>query len=136
MHFVEEAWGIVSLLLLLSFGVIAWMRDTASEGEPAIAGCRATSSSCCSTSSPATLVSLPLDLYNQHLELKYGLSVQSWGSWFGDQAKTFALIWIIGGLLLMLLFWVIRKAPRKWWLLSWGFSIPLVLIGIFVTPLH
>ncbi len=29
LHFGNEAWGILSLLLLLSFGAIAWMRDTA-----------------------------------------------------------------------------------------------------------
>ena len=29
LHFVDEIWGIVSLLLLLGFGGIAWMRDRA-----------------------------------------------------------------------------------------------------------
>jgi Zn-dependent protease with chaperone function len=132
MHFVEEAWGIVSLILLLTLGVIAWMRDTAVKVSAnrwiqgyvflflyILIG---------------TLVSLPLDLYNQHVQLEYGLSVQPWGSWFGDQAKTFALIWIIGGLLLMLLSWSIRKAPRRWWLVFWVFAVPMVLIGIFITP--
>ena len=60
--------------------------------------------------------------------------MQSWGSYFGDEAKLFALEWVIGGLLVMLLFWVIRKLPRRWWLLFWCFSIPIVLFGIFVSP--
>jgi STE24 endopeptidase len=132
MHFVEEAWGIVSLLLLLSLGVIAWMRNTAVKVSSnrwaqgyiflllyLVAG---------------FLLSLPMDLYSQHLSLKYGLSVQSWASWFGDQAKAFALSWIIGGLLLMLLFWIIRKLPRRWWVVFWCASIPIVLFGIFVAP--
>lgn len=132
MHFVEEAWGILSLILLLSLGVIAWMRNTAVKVSSnrwaqgyvflllyLLAG---------------FLLSLPLDLYAQHLSLKYGLSVQSWASWFGDQAKAFALSWIIGGLLLMLLFWIIRKLPRRWWVVFWCASIPIVLFGIFVAP--
>jgi Zn-dependent protease with chaperone function len=132
LHFGDEAWGIVSLLLLLGFGGIAWMRDTATKF---------------STNRwaqgyaflllyllAATLLSLPLDLYAQHLSLRYGLSVQSWPSWFGDQAKAFALTWIIGGLLLMLLFWIIRKLPRTWWLAFWCVSIPIVLFGIFAAP--
>ena len=132
LHFGDEAWGIVSLLLLLGFGAIAWMRDTAVKVSSnrwaqgyvflllyLLAG---------------TLLSLPLDLYAQHLSLKYGLSVQSWPSWFGDQAKAFALTWIIGGLLLMLLFWIIRKLPRSWWFAFWCVSIPIVLFGIFVAP--
>jgi len=132
LHFGNEAWGIISLLLLLGFGAIAWMRDTAAKVSSSrwvqgfvflllylIAG---------------TILSLPLDLYAQHLSLKYGLSVQSWPSWFGDQAKFFALTWIIGGLLLMLLFWIIRKLPRSWWFAFWCVSIPIVLFGIFVAP--
>ena len=132
LHFVDGIWGIVTLLLLLSFGGIAWMRDRAVKltgnrwGQGyvflllyLIAG---------------YLLELPIDLYSQHLELKYGLSVQSWPSYFGDEAKFFALVWIIGGLLVMLLFWVIRKLPRHWWLLFWCFSIPIVLFGIFVAP--
>lgn len=132
MHFGDEAWSLISLLLLLFLSVIAWMRDTAvkvSRNRWAqgyvflllylIAG---------------FLLSLPLDLYAQHLSLQYGLSVQSWPGWFGDQAKGFALTWIIGGLLLMLLFWIIRKLPRSWWLVFWCVSIPILLFGIFVAP--
>ena len=81
-----------------------------------------------------TLLELPLDLYSHHLSLKYGLSVQSWVSWFGDLGKEFLLEWIIGGLLLMLLFWVIRKLPRRWWLLFWVFTIPITVFGIFAMP--
>jgi STE24 endopeptidase len=132
MHFGDEAWSILSLLLLLSFGIIAWMRDTAAKVSSnrwaqgyvflflyLLAG---------------TLLSLPIDLYAQHLSLQYGLSVQSWPSWFGDQAKAFALTWVIGGLLLMLLFWIIRKLPRSWWFAFWCVSIPIVLFGIFAAP--
>jgi STE24 endopeptidase len=132
LHFGDEAWSILSLLLLLGLGAIAWMRDTAvnvstnrwAQGYVflflyVLAG---------------TLLSLPIDLYAQHLSLQYGLSVQSWPSWFGDQAKAFALTWIIGGLLLMLLFWIIRKLPRSWWFAFWCVSIPILLFGIFVAP--
>jgi STE24 endopeptidase len=132
LHFGDEAWSLLSLLLLLGFGAIAWMRDTAIN---------------ISTNRwaqgyvflflyvlAATLLSLPIDLYAQHLSLQYGLSVQSWPSWFGDLAKAFALTWIIGGLLLMLLFWIIRKLPRSWWFAFWCVSIPILLFGIFVAP--
>ena len=132
LHFTEEIWSILSLLLLLSLGIIAWMRNTAvkissnrwAQGYTflflyLIAG---------------FLLSLPLSLYAEHLSRIYGLSVQSWASWFGDQAKAFALAWLIGGLLLMLLFWIIRKFPRRWWLVFWAFTVPIMLFGIFVAP--
>jgi STE24 endopeptidase len=131
-HFAPTVWGMISLLLLLGFGVIAWMRDTALKF----------------TSNRWAqgylflllylianfLLSLPIDLYDQHKQLKDGFSVQSWPSYFGDAGKAFLLTWLIGGLLLMLLFWVIRKFPRRWWLVFWGFSIPIVLFGVFAAP--
>jgi Zn-dependent protease with chaperone function len=80
------------------------------------------------------LLELPLDLYRHHLSVKYGISVQGWASWFGDQGKSFLLTWIIGGLLLMLLFRVIRKLPRWWWLAFWIAAIPIVLFGVFASP--
>jgi STE24 endopeptidase len=132
LHFGDEAWGIVSLLLLLGFGGIAWMRDMAVK----VSGNRWAQGYVFLLLFLliTTLLSLPLELYGQHLSLQYGLSVQSWSSWFGDQAKAFALTWIIGGLLLMLLFWIIRKLPRGWWFAFWCVSIPIVLLGIFAAP--
>jgi STE24 endopeptidase len=132
LHFVNEIWGIVSLVLLLALGVMAWMQRTATK---------------VSSNRWAQgfiflvlflivdfLLALPLDLYSQHLSRQYGLSVQSWIAWFGDLGKGLLLSWIIGGLLVMLLFWIIRKFPRSWWLVFWGISIPIVLLGIFITP--
>src|SRR5271165_4739037 len=33
------------------------------------------------------LTQLPFALYQHHISLKYGLSVQPWASWFGDWGK-------------------------------------------------
>jgi Zn-dependent protease with chaperone function len=132
MHFADEAWSIAQILLLLWVGAIAWFRDVslrASHNRWArgylflLLFLIAT-----------TLLELPLDLYSHHLSLQYGLSVQGWLSWFGDQGKSFLLTWIIGGLLMMLLFWVIRRFPRRWWLIFWGFTIPVILFAVFVSP--
>ena len=132
LHFAEQAWGIVSLLLLLYLGVFGWMRDTAVK----ISGNRWTQgyTFLLLYSLIGTLLGLPLDLYRQHLELKYGLAVQGWGSWFGDVGKSFGIGWGIGGLILLLLFWVIRKFPRRWWLVFWCALAPIVAFGIFVGP--
>jgi Zn-dependent protease with chaperone function len=132
LHFANEAWGFISLVLLLGFGIIGWMQKTAVKASSnrwmqcyiflaflLIAN---------------FLLTLPFDLYSQHVSRVYGLSVQGWASWFSDSGKASALTWILGGLILMLLFWIIRRFPRNWWLVAWGFSIPVVLLAIFVTP--
>ena len=132
LHFTDRGWEFLSLLLLLGFGAVARMRDIAVR----FSGNRwAQGYSFLLMFLLATAVlTLPLDLYGHSLSLRYGLSVQGWPSWFADEAKMFALTWMIGGLLLMLLFWIIRKLPRTWWLAFWCVSIPIVLFGIFVAP--
>ncbi len=148
MHFADEIWGIVQIMLLLWLGVIAWMQSRA-ERMGQIRGLQAGFTpyifvvfTLLLAAIPAlflffsgllrrlpgvgavlllvcallvwqkrdlirkwsfrwvegygflllflvvtTLMELPLDLYSHHLSLKYGLSVQSWGSWFGDLGK-------------------------------------------------
>lgn len=126
------AWGIVSLFLLLHFGVIGLMQRAVTtrfrnrwlQGYGFLL----------LFSLATTLLSLPLDLYGQWLRRHYGLSVQGWPGWLGDQAKGFGLAWAFGGLMIMLLFLVIRKAPRRWWLVFWLCFIPITLAGITITP--
>src|SRR5271165_1416809 len=50
-----------------------------------------------------SLLQLPLDLFGQRLLLRYGISVQSWGSWFGDWGKSLLLTFFFGSLLVWLL---------------------------------
>lgn len=130
--FADTAWDLVTTILLLSLGIIAWMQNQA----------KATSRNRWAQGFVfyglftliAWIVNLPLSLYRQHLMHVYGLSVQSWGSWLWDETKGFLIGWVIGTAIMMLLFWVIRTFPRRWWLVFWGFSIPLVFIGLFAGP--
>jgi STE24 endopeptidase len=80
------------------------------------------------------VLNLPLNIYGHRVAVEYGLSVQGWGSWLGDKAKLFALEWGIGGLLAMLMFWVIRKSPTCWWFWFWIPAAVCLVAGVFVTP--
>jgi STE24 endopeptidase len=57
----------------------------------------------------STLASLPLDLIGHIVGLHYKISVQSWGSWIGDQGKGLALSVVFGSLVLLLFNWLIRR---------------------------
>jgi Zn-dependent protease with chaperone function len=64
----------------------------------------------------------------------YGLSVQSWVGWWGDQAKSF-VIGLLGSILFFaLLMWIIRRLPRSWWVVCWAVVMPLVLFLIYLSP--
>jgi Zn-dependent protease with chaperone function len=82
-----------------------------------------------------TLASVPLDWYGQHVSRAYGISVQGWGSWFGDQAKGLGITLVIGVPVLLLFNWIVRRWPRRYWFGLWLVTVPLLVLGIFVSPL-
>ena len=81
-----------------------------------------------------SLLQLPLDLFGQWLLLHYGISVQSWGSWFGDWGKSLLLTFFFGSLLVWLLYAIIRRSAQRWWLYFWIISLPLLLLMMFASP--
>ncbi|HZS39082.1 MAG TPA: M48 family metallopeptidase [Polyangia bacterium] len=81
------------------------------------------------------VLTLPVDIYGQWLQLKYGQSIQSWGSWFWDVLKVDLLVIGLGTPLAWGLYALIRRSPRRWWLYSWLAAIPLVLFLQLIAPL-
>ena len=132
LYFVETGWGILQLILLLAVGVAARMRNVAVNVSKNrwVQGFTFTFLLLFITS----LLNLPLDMYGHHVSVAFGQSVQHWGSWFGDLGKSFGLTFIFGGLFVMLLFWVIRKSPTRWWFWFWIPAMIAVVLGVFVVP--
>lgn len=129
---VAGIWGVLQVLLLLHFRVVAGMRDRAGalSANRWVQGFSFTGMFLFGL----LLLNLPLRIYGHSLGLRYGLSIQGWGSWAVDKLKSFALEWLVAGLLVMLLFWIIRRFPRRWWLVFWAASIPITFLAIFVGP--
>jgi STE24 endopeptidase len=82
-----------------------------------------------------TLASMPLDWFSQHVEKRFGISVQGWGSWLGDQAKALGLALVIGTLVLLLFSWIVRRWPHRYWFGIWVATLPILVLLIFVSPL-
>jgi STE24 endopeptidase len=82
-----------------------------------------------------TVLQLPLDVYQQSISRAYGLSVQGWGSWFGDVAKGFVISLIIFTLALWLVTILIRVSPRRWWFYTWLVAVPFLVFLIFIAPI-
>jgi Zn-dependent protease with chaperone function len=82
-----------------------------------------------------TLANLPFDIIGHHFGRSYGISVQGWGSWMGDQAKALGISLLIGAPVLLLFNWIVRRWPRHYWLGLWVATLPLLVLGIFVAPL-
>ncbi len=81
------------------------------------------------------ILGLPSDIYQNSVERKYGLSVQSWGSWFLDWTKEQFLAVLLGIVLVSILYAVIRSSPRRWWFYFWLVSLPIAVVLVFMQPL-
>jgi Zn-dependent protease with chaperone function len=82
-----------------------------------------------------TLANLPLDLIGHTVSRHYGISVQGWGSWFGDQGKGLCLSLLFGTPVLLLFNWLVRVSPRRYWCWIWLVTLPLIVLSTFATPL-
>jgi STE24 endopeptidase len=128
----ESFWTLAQLILILSLGIAARMRDIAmrlsanrwAQGFTFVFLLLLLTH----------LLDLPLQIYAHHIGLAYGLSVQGWGSWLFDKSKMFGLDWLIGSLLVMLMFWVIRRSPMRWWFWFWIPAVAVVIALVFITP--
>lgn len=78
---------------------------------------------------------IPLDAYQHHLAVRYEISVQGWGSWLWDWTKGEFVEFIIASILIYMLYGLIRRSPRRWWLYAGVGSVPLLAFLLFITPL-
>ncbi len=96
-----------------------------------------------------SLLGLPLSVYEDYFrEHKYGLATQTFGPWMVDQFKALGVNLVLGGLITMLLFGIVRRLQKTWWI--WGAAVtyifmvfvvmiaPVYIVPIFnkVTPLN
>ena len=82
-----------------------------------------------------TVLELPTAAYGHRLALLYGQSVQTWGSWLWDQTKGLLVGIVIAIPLAWLLYAMLRRSPRRWWLWFWLALLPILVFLIFVAPL-
>jgi len=83
----------------------------------------------------ATLAGLPLDWIGEHYERNYGISVQGWGGWIGDEGKLLGLTLAVGVPLMLLFNWIVRRWPRRYWLGAWAVTLPILAFLTFIEPL-
>ncbi len=132
LHFIDAEYGVALLVALLSLKVAPRFRDWAE---------RVSRRRIVQAYIVAPLIllavdvlSLPLSLYGHHLSLEYEQSVQGWGSWFWDWTKGELIGVLLTGVLLWILYAVIRRSPTSWWFYFWLAALPIVLFFQFITP--
>ena len=80
-----------------------------------------------------TLLTLPWTIYEDFVrEHQYGLSNQNFWQWLGEQGTSLIIALILGTAVLVIIYAVIRKATRTWWV--WGAGVAIVF-SIFVATI-
>jgi STE24 endopeptidase len=88
-----------------------------------------------------SVLGFPLEYYQNYVrEHRYGLATQTFGPWMGDEGKSLLVGLILGGIIVVVLFAIIRKLPNTWWI--WGsvatmaFMVVTVAIGpVYLQPI-
>src|SRR4051812_5422014 len=88
-----------------------------------------------------TILYFPITVYEGFTrEWKYGLATQTFGGWMGDEFKGLLVGLVLGGILVVPLFGLARKAPRTWWI--WGAAVMTVFTAfvaliapVFIFPI-
>ncbi|HSS51709.1 MAG TPA: M48 family metallopeptidase [Thermoanaerobaculia bacterium] len=84
-----------------------------------------------------TLLGFPLAVYEGYFrEHQYGLATQTFGPWMGDQLKELLVGLVLGGILAVLLFGVVRKFPRTWHLWGAGVTLLFVVFVSLIAPVY
>src|SRR6266403_991852 len=82
-----------------------------------------------------TILGAPLELYEGYFrERQYGLATQTLVPWLGDQLIILLVNLLLGGVVAMVLFGVVRRLPRTWWIWGAGVSIVFLIFFIMIAP--
>lgn len=77
---------------------------------------------------------LPTDVLSQWNMRKYRVSIQGWASWFADWTAGEAATLATGTIAIGLLYFVMRRSRRRWWLYVWAIALPLLVLIAFLQP--
>jgi STE24 endopeptidase len=83
------------------------------------------------------VLGFPLEFYENYVrELKYGLATQSFGPWMGDEGKALLISLVLGAIMVVVLFAIVRKLRRTWWI--WGSLavMALFVVVIAISPVY
>src|SRR5256712_9640358 len=71
---------------------------------------------------------------SHRLEVRYGLSRQTWRGWALDDARTLAIGYGFTLVAVEVLYWLLREFPTVWWLLVWLLGLGVSVAASFVAP--
>ena len=80
------------------------------------------------------VLGLGLDYYGFRLERRFQLSTQKLRSWLWDETKGFLVGLVLAGIVVELLYLMIRQSPQHWWIITWALFMVLFIVLAQIAP--
>jgi STE24 endopeptidase len=88
-----------------------------------------------------SVLTFPMTIYEGYFrEHKYGLLNQTFGPWMRDQLVGLGVVTVLGGILMVPLFSLVRRVAKNWWV--WGAIVSLLFLAfvnliapVYISPL-
>ncbi len=133
LYFIGFAWSVAVLFIVLQTGISARLRVAAERW----VRWRfvATMLYFAMLTAVITIMEFPLTFYAGFIvPHQFDLTLQRFPSWLGDFGKDTGVNVVIGSVVAALVVLGIRLF-RRWWIVLWLGSIPLIILGVVLTPL-
>ncbi|GIN73989.1 metalloprotease [Bacillus sp. J14TS2] len=80
------------------------------------------------------IVMFPLSYLSFSISKSYQISTQTFSSWMKDKLIDFWVSYGTTFVVITVLYFLIKKFPKRWWLAAWGLMIPFTIFMMFVQP--
>ncbi|MFJ5790162.1 M48 family metallopeptidase [Lysinibacillus sp. NPDC097162] len=80
------------------------------------------------------VVLFPIEYYRYHLSKSYGISTQAFTSWMRDGIIDFWINFGMTFIVVSVIYWLIKKSVKRWWLYAWLLTIPFTIFVMFLQP--
>jgi STE24 endopeptidase len=83
------------------------------------------------------VVTFPMAAYEAYFrEKKYGLMNMSFGGWFNEFMIGNLVGLLVGGIAVVILFGIVRRVQRTWWIWGAVFSIAFMVVILLASPVY
>lgn len=132
LYFFDFAYGLLILIVILECRVAPRYRDWAERATPR----RFLQAVLYAPMLLLTIdiVSLPPSIWAHCLDREFQQSIEGWGPWLLDWVKGEALGMLLAIFLVWILYAVLRRSPKRWWLYFWLASLPILIFLLFIGP--
>ncbi|UOR10803.1 M48 family metallopeptidase [Halobacillus amylolyticus] len=80
------------------------------------------------------ILTFPIYYAERMLSVAYGISTQSFSSWMRDELLGFWIGVLIMSVLITVLYWLMKRFTKRWWLYAWILLIPFLIFMMYIQP--